>query len=952
MACYNILQNAGFIRADGNLTDGLVRVKETIDNTLAVDEQAILYEAKFFKHIDYVFFRRFSDARSSQVAAYVVNNTEGKLDDNTLSELHHQVWLQGTTPLLYIAGASQIDILSCAREPDFWDNNKKRYYYNPAKTFDVDLLGRISDEMKKFSALRLADGTFWDDPGNKTLAKHDKAAHQSLIQAVVDTDKKIDGDKNPLSRRLLLLFVLIKYLEDRGVFEDENIFDQFHKGAKCFLDVLQGNDPDEVNLLLQFMAQKFNGDVFDIKKFNEGKLTKKILKDFTSFIEAKTINNQRYLWEQFSFKHLPVEIISHLYQRFVKGGHGTVYTPPFLASLLLDYIMPYNKITGEERILDPACGSGVFLVGAFKRLIYLLRSKNNWKNPTVNKLKGTLKKCIFGVDLDQNAIDLTAFSLSLAICDALKPKVIWDELKFDYLRDSNLFEKDFFELLIDSKKGCSNVLEKKFDIVIGNPPFESQLTDAAKKIDKITQDSEPSRGKCPDNQAAYLFLEQASTVLISQRGRICMIQPSSFLYNRKPHQFRTNLFNKRCIETILDFTSIRRMYEANKQTIAVSAHAAEPKNNNQISHLTFRRTVSVNERICFEIDHYDHQYVSQKQAKTDFYIWRLNLLGGGRLIDISQRFHGVRTLAKYIKDKGWKYSEGFTLGKQDNPAPFLYNKNYLPSEALTAKGIDKDKIVVLKESKFERPRAEENYIPPLVLFRKIDSLPIAFWDKDFLSYSHEIVGIHASASQSDQLQKICKLISQNKDFFRFMAMLHGSCAFTERETAILKRDIDLLPYPEDKNAISFSFWEKVLCEDVTNYMEDYIRQGQDSKLSMEPVSKETLDLYSKLFVKMLGSVYSNLKASNPIIFNNLICQPFYFGEKPELDWLDENAEEGLEKLVYSNDEYKRLRTIRVVRYYDKNVFLIVKPDRLRYWLRSTAIRDADETLSDLYKQGY
>ncbi len=505
MTSNSILQNADFIRADGTLTDGLVPVKEKIDTTLAIDEQAIIYEARFFKHIDYVFFRRFSDARSSQVAAYVVDNSDGKLDINTLSELHHQVWLQGITPLLYIAGASRIDILACTREPDFWDNNKKCYHYNPARTFDVDLLGRISDEMKKFSALRLADGTFWDNPDNRKLANYDKAAHKSLIQAVVDTDKRIDGDKNPLLRRLLLLFILIKYLEDRGVFEDENIFNQFHKGSKTFLDVLQGNDPFEVNSLLLSLTQKFNGDVFDITKFDEGKLTKKILKGFTYFIEAKTINNQRYLWEQFSFKHLPVEIISHLYQRFVKGGHGTVYTPPFLASLLLDYIMPFHKISGGERILDPSCGSGVFLVGAFKRLIYLWRSKNNWKNPTVNKLKGTLKKCIYGIDLDQNAIDLTAFSLSLAICDALRPKVIWNELQFDCLRNSNLFENDFFKLLLDSREGKHNILSKKFNIIIGNPPFESELSDAAQKIDDDAQKNNPARGNCPDNNIAYLL---------------------------------------------------------------------------------------------------------------------------------------------------------------------------------------------------------------------------------------------------------------------------------------------------------------------------------------------------------------------------------------------------------------------------------------------------------------
>ena len=234
--------------------------------------------------------------------------------------------------------------------------------------------------------------------------------------------------------------------------------------------------------------------------------------------------------------------------------------------------MPYKEMTGNERVLDPACGSGIFLVGVFKRLVNFWKSKNNWESPAVKDLKENLKRSIFGIDLDPNAIDLTAFSLSLAICDALKPDVIWNELRFDRLRDSNLFEKDFFDLLLDSKKGVSNILEYKFNIVIGNPPFESKLTDAAKQIDKLSLKSNPIRGKCPDNNLAYLFLEQALTLLTEKKGRVCMIQPSGLCYNRKPHDFRINMFKKHCVKSVFDFTSIRKLYEAEPKTIAVFAH--------------------------------------------------------------------------------------------------------------------------------------------------------------------------------------------------------------------------------------------------------------------------------------------------------------------------------------------------------------------------------------------
>jgi len=961
-----LLQSVDFIRADGKLISGLISVKGSIANQLPVDEQAVVVEAKTFTHfetkedipiIDFVFFRRFSDGRSSQVAAYVVDNSDNKLDKKTLSELHRQVWLQGVTPLLYIAGASQIDIFACARGPDFWDENKQECKYSPEKTFKKDLLttaGQISDAIKKFSAFKLADGTFWDDPDNRKLANHDKAAHQSLIQAIVEADKDIDGENNPVQRRLLLLMVLIKYLEDRKVFP-KAWFSGFQKGAKRFLDVLKDGNPNEVYRLLKNLERKFNGEVFDISRLAKHELTKNTLRTFARIVEARTLKNQRYLWEQYSFEHLPVEIISHIYQRFIKGGHGTVYTPPFLAGLLLDHTMPYNRMTGKERVLDPACGSGVFLVGAFKRLINLWRSKNSWKNPTVEKLKQTLNKCIYGIDLDRNAIDLTAFSLSLAICDALRPNVIWKKLKFDYLRDSNLFETDFFKLLLDSRNGHQNILDREFDIVIGNPPFESELTEAGEKVDQVAQQQDSGRGLLPDKQTAYLFLEQALTVLKPNSGRVCLIQPAGFLYNRNISTFRTDIFQKCKLNTVLDFISIRKLYDAaDPKTIAVFAYAGKPASNHSVNHWTFRRTVSVKERICFELDHYDRHRISQEQAETDPYIWRANLLGGGRLAEMSQRIQSMRTLAKYLEKKNdWDYGEGFIVAKtgRREPAPFLTGQPLLPTNAFTESGIDEIQISTVTETHFRSAYTEDRYSAPIILIKELDSLPVAFREKGFLAYSQRIVGIHAPSSQIHKLRKLYEFFRRNHDIYRFCCTLHGTQALLGKATAIPKQDIDALPYPENPRELSLSFWEEALCKDSLIYMADYIRLGQNSQLLREKAKKSDIKNYSKMFCQMLGSVYGNLHASEPVFLDGLTCQPFYFGEHPEVSWLGKDAKDELRKLIfYQNHEH--LQTVRVFRLYSENAMLIVKPDRLRYWIRSTAIRDADDTLTDLYHQGY
>ena len=354
---------------------GLVAVRGELPER--IEEQYAIWQARDIGDIDFVFFRRFADGRSSQPAACVVDNSDDHLDESHLAKLHGRLWLNGFSPLLYVGWQTRVDVLSCARGPDFWKGS--RIEYGPAER--IELAKQISfalddDRLSRFSAFRLSDGTFWDDPANSDLAQSEKAAHQQLVRAVVETDEEIDGHNQPVLRRLLLLTILIKYLEDRGVFP-RDWFRQFRAGATSFFDLLRQGSPETIRELLAKLERKFNGDVFELPETGQ-RLTVKALRRFADLVEGKTLGSQRYLWEQFSFRHIPVEVLSHLYQHFAQAGKGAVFTPPMVATLMLDYVMPYKSLTGQERVLDPTCGSGIFLVGAFRRLVHFWQSKNNW----------------------------------------------------------------------------------------------------------------------------------------------------------------------------------------------------------------------------------------------------------------------------------------------------------------------------------------------------------------------------------------------------------------------------------------------------------------------------------------------------------------------------------------------------------------------------------------------
>ena len=696
-----------------------------------------------FPEVGYIYFRRFEDERSSQPVALVIDNSTEHLQASELAHLHRRLWLRGLAPLVYVAWPTRIDVLSLARGPDFWHEGKE--IYEPAAQIEVaSQVASELDKRRRYAAGRLLDGTFWDDPENAQLAQHDKAAHHALIQSIIEADAELAGTQKPVLRRLLLLTVLIKYLEDRRVFP-HGWFARFGAGARTFLDVLSAGEPKRVVQLLVALEKRFNGDVFALELHQGKTLTKTQLRAFADLVEARTQGKQRYLWEQYSFEHLPVDVISHLYQRFVPSSTA-VYTPPALAALLLDQVMPFSALRGDERVLDPACGSGVFLVGAFRRLINVWRSHNGWAAPTVDTLKGILRTSIFGVELIDGALDLAAFSLSLAICDALRPNVIWRELRFDRLRGSNLRHQDFF-YASQADDDQDQDQDQEYDIVIGNPPFASELTDASRKLEERAA---VARGAAlPDRQVAYLFLEQ-SFAAVRLGGRVCLVQPSGFLHNRNVEDFRTHLLKENRIDVLLDFTSIRGLYDgADPKTVAVLGTRTQPGADHRITHLTFRRTFTSSERLGFELDHYDRHAVPQCVAETDALVWRANLLGGGRLLGIARRLRSMRTLREYVDANGWTFREGFTAGRSGTPAPYLTGAPFLPSRALKYEGFDDADLEVVTKRDFYRPGQEKSFVGPLLLIAEQASLPMAFVPIGRLAYEHQIVGIAAPSRERE-----------------------------------------------------------------------------------------------------------------------------------------------------------------------------------------------------------
>lgn len=958
--------------------------KGTVDASIRIAlEHAESYEA------DAVFFRTFpvDSKRSPLPQIYIYRNTSLDIDENYYATIHCRLWNAGVVPLAFIITASQVKILNCRHEPDFdKEHNRPQYtaFCELEKLVEID---------RAFVAREISGGTLWESPQFKSDFCLENTAYYKLLCHLKEfrqrlVEKKIISE--PTVNRILVMAILVKYLDDRRdsaanrVFQND-FFRRFSSAKNNDFESLFRENGSCVKLF-DHLSERFNGGIFELSAEEKRELESADLTSIAEFLKGDTEpNGQGLFWPLYSFQDLPVELISNIYEEFLATrdkdvSKGVVYTPPMLVDFLLDQCLPLRADTLSWKIVDPACGSGVFLVGAFKRLIHCWRMANNWQRPSHIELQNILKNSIYGFDKESEAVLITAFSLCVALCEELDPLVIWNKLKFDNLQKRNLLAKDFFEVIE------SGQFDEHFDLIIGNPPFDSRLTTrAAERVDAVNV---KLRGKLPDKQLALLFLEQ-SFKLAKKEATICLIQPAGpLLYNGNANSFRSYLFNQFAMDQVYDFTALEGvLFKAKVAAAAIIGRNAPPLAE-KVLHATFRRTKATKEKLLFELDPYDFHWVARATIEKNKYAWKANLLGGGRLHRLLGRlFTDVATLGEYLEEKrqnhGWQFGEGYSVGcgrhlnelsnanelinlspsermqrfglkRTPKTAGWLTGKLNIHPKALSKNGIDWNDAVTCRYSFFQEPCSsiKEIFLAPHVLIKEVVeelSVPAIFTDKE-LVFGNRIVGIYAPVKDINKLQEIATRLNDS-GVYGVIAAVISNQMLVSRASALLKNDIMELPYPDDTCEIELNYWEQALVDDIGNYLIDFRTSGENATVLSE-TNETDLRNFGEMYCNIINPVYKQFHPLQPIVMGSFICYPFCYGDTPQIELPDKiKIVPFLENLLYKQHS-SRLFVHRILRLYDHNVIFMVKPNQKRYWLRSIALRDADETLVDLMDQGF
>ena len=384
----------------------------------------------------------------------------------------------------------------------------------------------------------------------------------------------IDADElNFLVQNTIDRIIFLRIAEDRGVEPYEELKNSV-KSGKFYPNLFR---------IFYSADQKYNSGLFD---FSRDKISSKITID--NKVIKDIIDELYYPKCPYEFSVLSVEILGSAYEQFLgkqislsKGGRATIEEKPeirkaggvyYTPQYIVDYIVKNTvgklvenktpKEVSEIKIVDPACGSGSFLIGAYQFLLNWHKdfytqngkpSKGSKKHPltptgelTTAEKKRILLNSIYGVDLDSNAVEVTKLSLLLKCMEGETKESIEAQRKLFHDRvlpslDNNiksgnsLIDLDYYGNELDfgeerkikpfswENNFSEAFAQGGFGCVIGNPPYGALFSNSELEYFKRKYDTSVWRGE------SYLLFIERCLILLKPNARLGFIIPDTLL---------------------------------------------------------------------------------------------------------------------------------------------------------------------------------------------------------------------------------------------------------------------------------------------------------------------------------------------------------------------------------------------------------------------------------------
>ncbi|MCF8304508.1 MAG: N-6 DNA methylase [Bacteroidales bacterium] len=685
---------------------------------------------------------------------------------------------------------------------------------------------KANTEIDHFSFWNIHSGSLWkkfEPYFTEEIKKIDKKKLQTyLLQNIEEAirilttsnDKIEHKDNRQIANNLIGRLIFVRYLIDRNVKLNFKYIDDNNQRTD-FENLIPQRD--KLYSLFEFLKspEKFNGDLFPFHN-NSIEEEKKLIKDnhlkilHELFLGEKVEEDKKQysltsLFDIYDFNIIPVELISNIYERFIgkerqrKGG--AFYTPPFLVDYVLKHTIELHLEKHSTcKVLDPSCGSGIFLVETLRKII-----EKNLKEGNINKLIDLEKQAkteeikldtlieendkklikivednIFGIDKDPNAVTIAIFSIYITILDYKEPREI-ENFKLPELIDKNFFIKNFFDAELD--KIFENI---QLDFILGNPPWGSVKDDPLHKdfVDK-------NKDIISDYQIVQSFTIRVKD--FCKNTECALIIGSKILYNIEANKFREYFINNYKLNRVLELSCVRKqVFSGAVAPSAILFFKYLPeldKSKNIIHYISLKPNRFFKLFKIIVVEKYDYKKVKQKQFEKDW-IWKVLLYGN--FLDyrfFEEYYDDISNKIKiddFVNDNNLTFGAGYKIAqrlaktpieklkkypvvKRDDLQPFFINVNNLTSFKSMYPNV---KFV-------DRKGTLAAYKPPhLLIKRGISKKPVVAFSDFHCVYPNTVFSIAGSINNVKVLKALGALFSTS--FYAYLMFFKSSQWGVER----------------------------------------------------------------------------------------------------------------------------------------------------------------------------
>jgi hypothetical protein len=968
------------------------------------------------------------DADGTEAPLAIVVEFSSAVDPEVLREAHRLVWNFSHSPTLITIEPDLVRVWTCCETPPAPDSPVDMLKVHEVR---AEALMRESAEMEQQAAralhwLNLVSGEFFAQ--HAARFDRDGRADQLLlrnlrhIRAVLAAEGLEDDD---ICHDLLARVIFVQFLFDRRDADGkpalnaerlrrlhaDGVLSRSYDALSTIL-----SDYDDSYRLFAWLNLRFNGDLFpgkgDTPEERAADLAREqqVVKPHHLAILAEFIrgdldmpSGQGCLWPIYSFDVIPLEFISSIYETFVTeraARDGIFYTPPHLVDFVLDQVLPWRGTNWDLKILDPACGSGVFLVKAFQRLVHRWKQAHPGETIRADILRRLLTDNLLGVDKDPHAVRVACFSLYLAMCDEIEPRHYWTQIRFPTMRNERLICSDFF----DTGEAFNDTLAAgRYDLVVGNAPWGDGLATALSISWAESHDWEVA-----NKDIGGLFLAKGAR-LLNASGRVAMIQSANaLLFNASgpARRFRKQLFTRHRVDAVFNLSALRfQVFKRKTHTTKTSVAPAcvvvlSPEAVRAKDVLLYASPKPLDLQIddfAIVIEPHHIHRIPTDVVRENPAIWTTLMWGTPRDAQLLHKLDQFSRLATMKSAEVIRTRQGVIFGNRKRSVPELDGRRlfvakHFPNQPRLE--LDASKLPRIADLKIHSQDSSDfsAFDMPQLLIKQSYQPSVGRFQARMVVNSKGkgvICGeSYISVTGPMPLMKAACLTYNSLIGIYFMQLRSGRMA-AYRPEASVHEILDVpIPPPETLSATSVDTLsdvdqvvfegfglkeaERILIEDMTAVtIPDFRRRGASlgAKATHDASGREdVLRLYCETFFKVLKAGFGANKSLGAAIFTTPEHEPVPYRLVGIQLLANDSRQAGVRVKPVSHvgliKELRRLNTTHqagrgrlpgrlVARFYDASsgtpTIFILKPDATRYWTRSMALNDADQVSVDLFQ---